>query len=277
MPENQSAATTDTEFCLTKKAQSVNLDKIGSDSTYAIPSMFEMDPLDPMDTQDKKRNYDTMRTYVAAQVIYDNISNSEKGIALRWLMPDLDLCDGLGYLVKQREWTVPANGMTFEPQQEYVMPAAIPPRFGNRDKPTEYELITYKKYIERYEELAKAMREAAEYGTSPHQRHRQTVFRTGINSRNDKKVILLFGFGVGYDSNHIITSAIVKSVHSTKAHVSLSHLKDGEVAVTGQPLILRRNQDIEIKVTYANDGWKNKKDKLIVYGIVGEAMGSHQM
>jgi hypothetical protein len=106
---------------------------------------------------------------------------------------------------------------------------------------------------------------------------RQTVFSSGYGSRNDRKVILIFGLGYGHGSSHTITSCTMSRGGRTIYIVSMSHLADGQVALLDPPVLMKRCDDLDFIVNFTEQNWKGRRDQLIIYGWVAEVLGSTQM
>jgi hypothetical protein len=266
--------TSEAEIQLQDRASKVDLSKVGADTTYDVPIINELEIFgNKLDNKFHK-----IKTLLVAQALQDNLSNTERGLSLRWLMPDLDLIDSNGDIIQNREWWVPANGKSFQPDPEWTMPAPAPPMYKINGKPTDSKLQTYRRYIDAYNVLKKEIQNNQRDSDVPKQRRRsQTVFESNLTSRSDRKVIMLFGAGLGHGSSHTITSIVLKNPDATRQIISTDNMPDGLAISFERPELFRRSDDYSIVVTFPEEGWYGKRDKLVLYGFVAEMLGSVQM
>jgi len=269
------------EHYLALRTDNVNLTDLDTDSTYEIPIINDLHWYGKDGwymSPEYDDNFVTLKKIMVIQALIDNLSASTKGLCLRWLVPDLDLVDSYDNQIKEREWWVPANGRMFEPDPDMTVPEPRGPIYHDATHPTDSELETYKRYIERYQDYKKAVEDAMRANVNPRERFRQTIFETNACiSRNDRKVMVLFGAGFGNGASHTITSiAIKRGDRATLGIVSLSHLKDGQAAAFDRPYLFKRNDDCRIIATLPENGWQGRRDHLILYGFICEAAGANQ-
>jgi hypothetical protein len=239
------------ELQLFARALSIDLDNIGADDTFNVPLVNNIEPFIPIDGRKKERVYEDMKRCVLAQGLIENLSNTQAGLAIRWILPELDFADPWGRKLSQREWWVPANGRMFDPHNEQL------------------------KYILR----SSAANEVADVTfNGDTEKHKEFVFETNtMITRNDRKVMLLFGAGLGPQTTHTITSVVVKRGDvKTVGHYSLTHAQNNAVAFD-KPIMFRRNDDMRIYVTYGETGWEGRRDQLVLFGFVVESLGTTVM
>ena len=267
----------DSALKLECKAEAVDLNRLGVDTTYEVPLVNDMEIYTKQGLF-VKNNYPYIKKLLVGQAFLDDLSNTEEGLSVRWLMPDLDFADSYYEPIRQREWWVPANGRYFEPDPLWSPARPLDPKYG--DNPTQAEIDKYQAYLAVHADYAKEIDNKIRAENPPSRWRRQTVFETNMSvARNDRKAIILFAIGLGHtgESNHIITSVLIKRHGSTRMIISTDQIPDGKAVAFEQPFIAKRTDNFEIVVTLPEDGWQGRRDKLILYGFVAEPIGMNQM
>jgi hypothetical protein len=92
-------------------------------------------------------------------------------------------------------------------------------------------------------------------------------------TRNDRKIYLLFGVGFGKDASRTVQSYNIKrSDVRTLAIISMSHLEPGQVAPIDPVVMMKRNDDLAVEVNMSDDV-KGRRDHVILYAWVCEPYG----
>lgn len=291
-------------------ADSVDLNKLGVDSTWKHPMSLELRSVSMRSVYQSKPKasapeefknwmdyeksqgeemtiychddltkfgaYDWLKRVLIAQALMDNISSTEAGLSVRWLMP-FDLAGGdpdENYdagPIYFHDWHIPANMLTFSPDCRWTgKEPPIPPRYKDPNNPTKDEKRRYENYLEFHAKLGRHG-----YGTS----NRETIwnnYHKDLGNKN-RSVLLLFGVGRGYNSSGIVQSLMIKRANvKTIEIVSLAQAEKGKIAILEHPCLFKRGDLMEIDVGLPQTGWEDKRDEIVLAGWVCEALGNWQ-
>lgn len=212
-------------------ARKIDMTRLGADHTTKHPIIDDLKLYyndDEGDENRVKNNYDQLKRVLIALALLDNLSMTEGGLLVRWIMPRYDLADGWGRQIKNNEWWVPCNGDMFEPDESSGV-------WGNQ----------------------------------------QIIYQTNASvARNDRKCMVMFGFGFGQGASRTITTIKIKySDVNTRTIVSMDVIPEGKAMAMEWPVFWKRNDDCVLWGTYPGSNWKGKRDNIVVYGFVVEALG----
>jgi len=100
-----------------ERAKRVELDKLAMDVTSKAKGLPELKFAEHISDD----TYAEMKKLIVAMALVDNLAASERGLVLRYIMPQYDLSDQFGAGIRSADWLVPPNGGLFQSYHQQLV------------------------------------------------------------------------------------------------------------------------------------------------------------